>query len=151
MTLTKRSTMAAVAAAFVIAGISAPAALATPNTAHAPVPAGAARTMMGAELDNLRWTPMRNMSGGITWMLSVSSDPNVEPGGVYFLYNPDTSSVSGSFSVGDDVQVPTVHDWRAAIFAPTLDVRRTEVRYGSLQDPGSAQVIASVTNGWISQ
>ncbi|MFJ9821420.1 hypothetical protein ACIRU3_40465 [Streptomyces sp. NPDC101151] len=150
MTISKRYIMTAVAAAIVVGGISAPAALAAPDVAPASSPA-AAQSMMGAELENLRWTPVRTMSGGTTWMLRVSSDPNVEPGGVYFLYDPDESSVSGSFSVGDDVRVRTVRDWRAAIFAPTLDVRRTEVRYGSLQDPGTAQVIASVTNGWISQ
>ncbi|MEU9057225.1 hypothetical protein AB0D37_43980 [Streptomyces sp. NPDC048384] len=148
MALPKQYIMAAAAAAFIVGGVCAPAALAAPDAAHASSPAAVAQ---GAELDNLRWTPVRTMGGGTTWMLRVSSDPNVEPGGVYFLYDPDASSVSGKFSVGGDVQVRTVSEWSAAIFAPALDHRRTEVRYGSLQDPAAAQVVGSVTNGWISR
>ncbi|MEU9056450.1 hypothetical protein AB0D37_39700 [Streptomyces sp. NPDC048384] len=153
MSFTKRYITAAVAAAFVVGGLSAPAALAAPDSAHTSPPAAAAR-FQGAELDNLSWTPVPTMGGGTIWMLRVSSDPNVEPGGLYFLYDPDTSSVSGSFAVGDDVRVRTVSDWRAAVFAPGLEgphARRTEVRYGDPQNPGAAQVVASVTNGWISQ
>jgi hypothetical protein len=90
---------------------------------------------------------MRTMGGGTIWMLRVANDPHVEPGGVYFLYNPETESVSGSFAVGDDVRVRTVRDWRAAVFVPDLDARRTEVRYGSLQDTAAAQVVAAVDNG----
>ncbi|MGP3683243.1 hypothetical protein ACTVZO_00750 [Streptomyces sp. IBSNAI002] len=105
---------------------------------------------MGAELDNLRWTPVRTMTGATTWMLRVSTDPAVKPGGVYFLYNPDAEVSAGSFSIGDDVLVRTVHSWGAAVFAPSTTIRRTEVRYGSPADPGAAHVVASVTNGWIS-
>ncbi|MGY4967561.1 hypothetical protein [Streptomyces sp. 900105245] len=144
MTLSKRYIMTAVAAAFVLGGVTAPSALAAPTATSMPSPT-AAKGTLGAELDNLQWSPVRTMSGGTVWMLRVSSDPNVKAGGVYFLYNPAESSVSGSFSVGDDVQVRTVHDWRAAIFAPPQDARRIEVRYGQIQDPSAAQVIASFT------
>ncbi|MCX4784318.1 hypothetical protein [Streptomyces sp. NBC_01264] len=84
-------------------------------------------------------------------MLKVSEDPQVEPGGVYFLYNPDTQSRAGSFIFGGDVARPTVRNWRSAVFAPDLSVPRTEVRYGSTQDPSAARVVASVTNGWIGE
>ncbi|MEU9057196.1 hypothetical protein AB0D37_43765 [Streptomyces sp. NPDC048384] len=153
MFLTKRYITAAVAAAFVVGGLSAPAALAAPDAPRTSPPAAAAQ-FQGAELDNLSWTPVPTMGGGTIWMLRVSSDPNVEPGGLYFLYNPDTSSVSGKFAVGDDIRVRTVRSWQAAVFAPDLDgphARRTEVRYGDPQNPDAAQVVASVTNGWISQ
>ncbi|MFG2638950.1 hypothetical protein ACGFX8_35475 [Streptomyces sp. NPDC048362] len=146
MALRKRLVMAAVAAAVVTGGITAPAALAAPSAAHGSVQVAPAQ---GAELDNLRWTPVRTISGGVTWMLRVDNDPEVTAGEVYFLYNPDTESIAGKFSVGDDVLVSTVRTWQAAIFAPDLSVRRTEVRYGNPQDPGAAKYIASVTNGWI--
>ncbi|MER6261615.1 hypothetical protein ABT203_18830 [Streptomyces sp900105245] len=145
MTISKRSIMTAAAAAFIVGGVAAPSAPAAPSAAPASTPAPAHGTL-GAELDNLRWTPVRTMSGGTVWMLRVSSDPHVEAGGVYFLYNPDESSVAGSFSVGDDVRVRTVHDWRAAVFAPARDAHRIEVRYGNLQAPDTARVVASVTN-----
>ncbi|MEV7418375.1 hypothetical protein [Streptomyces sp. NPDC089919] len=150
-----RSLTLALAAAAVIAGLGAPAALAAPSPAAAPAvssPAGdGVSTMAGAELDNLRWTPVRTITGGTTWMLRVDTDPVVEPGGVFFLYDPDAEESAGSFSVGDDVLVHTVRSWSGAVFAPDLGLRRTEVRYGSLADPGSARVVASVTNGWISR
>ncbi|MER6427470.1 hypothetical protein ABT272_06945 [Streptomyces sp900105245] len=39
-----------------------------------------------------------------------------------------------------------MHDWHAAIFAPARDAHRIEVRYGNLQAPDTARVVASVTN-----
>ncbi|MER6076461.1 hypothetical protein ABT187_48830 [Streptomyces sp. NPDC001817] len=144
MVLRKRLVMAAVAAAVITGGIYAPAALAAPNSA--PFSAQATPTQ-GAELDHLRWTPMRTIGGGTVWMLRVDQDPQVEPGGVYFLYNPDTQTGAGNFSpFGDDFPgVPTVQNWQSAIFAPNLNTRRTEVLYGDPQDPDAAEYIASVT------
>lgn len=98
----------------------------------------------GTVLDNLRWTAMRTMSGSVTWMLRVQSDPRVEPGGVYFLWNPEASSSGGAFAVGDDVRVSTVRHWKAAIFPPTSSADRIEVRYGDPAVPEGAEVVASI-------
>ncbi|MCX4784424.1 hypothetical protein [Streptomyces sp. NBC_01264] len=98
----------------------------------------------GIELSNLKWVAMRTMSGSVTWMLRIDHDPHVEPGGVYFLWNPDTSSRAGNFAIGDDVRIDTVTRWKGAIFAPTPGADHIEVRYGQVDAPGEAVIVASI-------
>ncbi|MEV6319358.1 hypothetical protein [Streptomyces sp. NPDC051776] len=133
---------AVLAAAAVLSGISGPAASADSPEGGAPA---AQSTTTGVQLDNLIWTPVPTMSGTTIWMLRVQDDPAVEPGGVYFLWNPDSASRAGNFSVGDDVQVSTVGNWRGAIFSPDPDAQRIEVRYGDVGKPEEAEVVAGVT------
>ncbi len=132
-----------------ISAVSAPIASATDSSALHVAPSVNSGALQGVELSNLRWTPVHTISG-ITYMLRVSSDPEVEPGGVFFLYNPDTEASGGFFLIGGDVPARTVRSWQSAVFPANLSVRKTEVRYGSPQSPNDARIVASVTNGWIS-
>ncbi|MFD8229282.1 hypothetical protein ACFV16_34835 [Streptomyces massasporeus] len=142
MTFTTRRYGVPLLAAALFSGLAAPVAMADSSSE----PAAVIRPAAEARMDNLRWTPMRTMGGGIVWMLSVATDPGVEPGGRYFLWNPDTSSRPGGFAVGDDVQVATVGNWKAAVFRPFDTARRVEVRYGDPRTPDTAVVVASFTS-----
>ncbi|WP_406191196.1 hypothetical protein OG331_49530 [Streptomyces sp. NBC_01017] len=136
----KRYVTAVLAAAAVLTGISAPAA-----SADSPGISTPRQSATGRQLNNLMWTPTLSMSGTTIWMLRMQEEPAVEPGGVYFLWNPDTASPAGRFSVGDDVQVSTVSSWRGAIFSPDLAAQHIEVRYGNVTKPEEAAVVASST------
>ncbi|WP_406191596.1 MULTISPECIES: hypothetical protein [unclassified Streptomyces] len=143
MPRSKRHHVIALAAATVfLSGLSAPAAFADTSPPQAPVTSAAA----DLQLDNVRWTPMSTISGSTTWLLRLDSDPGVEPGGRYFLWNPDTSEHAGKFAVGDDVQVSTVGTWQAAMFRPDYTAHRIEVRYGDPSTPEAGRVVATVTH-----
>lgn len=127
-----------------LAAAAAPAALAGPPAGR-PVPVTAPDA--DAQLENLRWTPVRTLSGGVVMMLRVARDPGVAPGGRYFLWNPDTASSGGSFALGDDILRPFVYSWQSAVFRPNTTARSIEVRYGDPSRPGEALVVASATRG----
>ncbi|MGW7825132.1 hypothetical protein ACWGLF_45785 [Streptomyces puniciscabiei] len=77
--------------------------------------------------------------------LGLASNPSVPAGGVFFLYDPDQGRLAGGFLQGD-VMLMTTTNWREVRFLDNRLRSRTEVRYGDVDDPENAAVIASVDN-----
>ncbi len=98
----------------------------------------------GIVFDNLEWVRAR-VDGHLIWLLRIERDPEVPPGGTYFLWNPQTSSIGGDFTLSDGTHVDTLSDWKDATFTPDPNYAKgVEVRYGDLLSPESAQVVASI-------
>jgi hypothetical protein len=134
----------AVGTSVAIVGLAAPAALAMPAPQTRVV--SATSSPASAELENLEWVKLGQLGGGHIWALKVSEDPGMTGPGSYFLYDPDTEQSAGSFWLGDASAGPTVGDWQSATFLNNTSHGRIEVRFGDIDDPDDATVVAAVTN-----
>ncbi|MGP3691181.1 hypothetical protein ACTVZO_45145 [Streptomyces sp. IBSNAI002] len=101
-------------------------------------------------LEHLVETTVPGKAGSIR-VLALDGPPNVSsrPGEVFFLYDPSERSVTGSFWLSGDTAATEVDDWRQVKFSyPSRSQQRIEVRYGSLANPQTADVVASVTRSY---
>jgi hypothetical protein len=124
-------------------------AVATAAPAARPAPSAAAvakGTAVQEDLNNLKWVSVAQPWGGSTMMLFLDQDPEVDGSGAFFLYDPDAEAVSGGFLRFGDIFSRTVRNWKEVEFFNRPNVAELQVRYGDIDDPGDAVVVASISN-----
>lgn len=103
-------------------------------------------TVTDSELSNLDWVWVGELGGGgKVLMLRMVQAPETAGSGVFFLYDPAARSMGAGFRHGDIV-TPTVDSWDQVQFSNDPSVQELQVRFGDVNAPDDAAVVASITN-----